>query len=107
MPKEKLLSEYEKGRIDAFLTDGYKLSQISKTINRTRCVIQNYINDRSGYGSQRFHGRAKALSARDERRLGRAMSNSTLGVRRAKPELDLDAFKSSVHRALQRNSNLV
>ena len=107
MPKENLLSEFEKGRIDAFLTDGYKLSQISKTINRTRCVIQNYINDRSGYGSHGLHGHAKALSARDERRVGRVMSNSSMRVRRAKLELDLDASKSSVHRALQRNPNLV
>ena len=87
------MSEYEKGRIDAFHSDGYNLPQISKTVNRTRGVIQNYINDRSGYGSQRFRGRAKALSARGERRLGRAMSNSTMGVRRAKRELS----KSSVH----------
>ena len=43
MPHGKLLSDYEKGQINAFITCGKKKLQIAKLLDRSPTVIWNYL----------------------------------------------------------------
>ena len=40
------LTDYEKGRIDAFERDGHFQREIAKKINRSRCAVNNYIKNK-------------------------------------------------------------
>ena len=55
----------EKGEIDV-LKDNSNLSirKIAKIINRSDCVVRNYLKNRNGYGQKSSHGRPSKLNNR-------------------------------------------
>jgi len=61
MPHGKLLSDYEKGQINAFITCGKKKLKITKLIDRSPTVIRNYLNNQENYGKNHKGGRQMAL----------------------------------------------
>jgi len=69
MPAGRLLSEGEKGRIKAYNDAGFNVSEISRKIGRTRCVITNFLRNPEEYGVKRSSGRKPKLDDLDRRRI--------------------------------------
>jgi len=108
MGRGKTLSEREKGKIEALQGEGKSLKSIAKDVGRSPHVIRNFIENRDGYGTHfNRSGRKKKLSARDERQIARAASNSMKSCATIKTELKLDVERTTVWRSIQRNPHLV
>ena len=45
MGRKDQLSDYEKGKIDALHNEEKKVAYIAREIQRSRHVVQNYLND--------------------------------------------------------------
>lgn len=106
MPKGTRLSDYEKGQIRALSDSGSSVSEISRQIGRSRTVITNFLADSLNYGTQKSTGRPPALTPRAKRRILSVASNSTIGVRQIKKNLELDASKDTIHRVLKASPNI-
>ena len=88
--------------------EGKSLKSIAKDVGRSPHVIRNFIENRDGYGTHfNRSGRKKKLSARDERQIARAASNSMKSCATIKTELKLDVERTTVWRSIQRNPHLV
>lgn len=103
MAKGPKLSEREKGEIEAFKRAGKNKTWISKELGRSRKVIRNFLKDTKGYGSKKRKNYTKKLSERDMRKIGRLASNSTKSCNDIKRELELNASKTTVWRAIKVN----
>jgi len=53
MSKGKRLTEYERGKIDGFRSNGAKLKEIAQRLNRSTTVIHNYLKSGRNYGLQK------------------------------------------------------
>lgn len=106
MPKGKRLSEYEKGKIDGLKEEGWSNRKIAKEIERSRCVIDNYINLRENYGQKKSSGRNKKLTRRDERAIVRLAIKKKFGSRRILSSLDVNCSRSTIYNTLKNNKNL-
>lgn len=107
MPRAKELTDYEKGQIDAYRTEGKGYGEIAKQLGRSRGAVQDYVTKRRGYGQKKRSGRPKKLSKRDERQIGRAASNSFKSTATIKRGLNFDVSRETVRKAIQRNPNIV
>uniref|UniRef100_A0AC35TNN2 HTH_Tnp_Tc3_1 domain-containing protein n=1 Tax=Rhabditophanes sp. KR3021 TaxID=114890 RepID=A0AC35TNN2_9BILA len=52
MGRGKMLTQYEIGQILAFNADGINVSEISRRLNRSRCVISTLIPGPANYGKK-------------------------------------------------------
>ena len=50
MGKNKILTEYDKGRIDQGFADGKSQREIAILISRWKTVISRYLRNKEGYG---------------------------------------------------------
>ena len=75
MGKNKRLNDFEKGQISILTTSGKTNTEISKTINRSRRVIKNYLDMSENYGLKN-KGRKPKLTPRDNRMFLKAASNN-------------------------------
>jgi len=50
MGRNKILTEYEKGRIDQGFADGKSQREIAILIIRSQAVISRYLRNKEGYG---------------------------------------------------------
>ncbi|XP_076647161.1 uncharacterized protein LOC143355876 [Halictus rubicundus] len=64
MPRGKLLTSEEKASIDAYKDKGCSNRSIAKKINRSRTLIDNYINLGEEYGKKHPTGGNKKLTRR-------------------------------------------
>jgi hypothetical protein len=80
--------------------------KLAKKLDVAGMLSVIFLENPTSYGTAKSPGRPKAVTPRDERRIGRAFSNSQMSLRRAKNDLGLADSKSSIHRALKRNSNI-
>ena len=76
MGKNKRLNDFEKGQIWILTTSGKTITEISKTINRSRRVIKNYLDMSENYGLRNKGGRKPKLTSRDNRMILKAASNN-------------------------------
>ena len=102
MPRGTRLSEYEAGKVDAFLATGKSQVYIASKLNRSRKAIQTYIAKKSTYFNKHANGSQKALSKRDERALVRHISCTGDSVGAAKAALAIAASRSTVYEAVRR-----
>lgn len=107
MPRGKLLTEHERGAIDALNKQGLSKRGIAREIGRSEHVVRNYLKDRENYGCRSYPGRKKALGQRDMRKITRLASNSTVSLAQIKDKCNISAHKSTISRALKRNPNIV
>ena len=68
MPRAKILTEFEKGRIIELWSSGLS-SQAAKSIKRSKTVVHNFSQLSDNYGEKISGGRTKALSSSGERRV--------------------------------------
>lgn len=106
MPRGKVLSEFEKGKIVALHSSGKSINHISATIRRSRDVVRKYINNPEGYGSRKRSGRPSSLSSHDRRSILRAASNRNISANQIQAELNIPASKWTIGRVLRSSSHL-
>jgi IS30 family transposase len=107
MPRGKNLSDVEKGQIQAYHASGKSFLAISRLLNRSRCVIRNFLKNEAEYGQKKRTGRKKKLSERSERLIAREVSNTKRSCNDIKRRLKLDVSKSTILRSINRNPNIV
>jgi IS30 family transposase len=107
MPRGKHLSEIEKGQILAYHSSNCSIREIGRRINRSHNVILNFLAEPDSYGKFKTGGPKKKLSDRDERRVVQAASNSLKSLKQIKSECQVDVSRSTLHRVLKRNTNIV
>ena len=77
MPKGQKLNSVEKAQIDALKhNSNLSIRRITKIINRSDCVVRNYLKNSNGYCQKSTPGRPPKLNNRDKRSIIRAASNS-------------------------------
>ena len=104
MAKGKQLTEFEKGQIDVLQRQGQNLSQISSHIDRSRCVIRNYIKNKETYGKKNCIPRKSKLTPRTQMLICREASNKLISAAKIKEILRLTVTPQTVRNVL-RNSN--
>ncbi|CAJ0592980.1 unnamed protein product [Cylicocyclus nassatus] len=107
MPCGQFLSDFEKGRITALHLLNWPIRRIAVEIGRSRTVVSNYIANPRGYGRVLFTGPPIAVSAREERLIIRAASNSTTSSSQIQKTLKLGCSARTVRRVLERSGNIV
>ena len=61
MGRGKTLSEYEKGKIDAYSEEGRSCRAVAKLLKRSKSVVNNYMRLQKNYGIKKSPGRKKSL----------------------------------------------
>ena len=57
-----MLSDKERGQIEAFRQANYSIREIGKELNRSKTVVWNYLKAPEEYGTKNNHGRPKKLT---------------------------------------------
>ena len=96
IPRGRFLSDYEKGKINAFIYYGKNKFQIANLIDRSDTIIQNYLNNKKKYGKNAKGGRQKALYIRDQNNIVHLSINRTVSWNKIKTELNLSASESLI-----------
>lgn len=106
MPKGNYLTQQEKAVILAYSKINMSISGISKEIERSRCVVRNFLKDPDNYGKKYPKTIKKKLTSRDKRRIINTASNSTKTLSQIKRELDLNVSRETIRQVLVTNSNI-
>lgn len=107
MGRGKQLTDIEKGKILALHEVGESFYSISRKIGRSRGVISNFLANNDAYGTKyKSCGRKSILSPRTKRKITNEASNSTKSAELIKRQLDLDASRTTVWRAMKENPNI-
>ena len=84
MGRGNFLTDHEKGMIDPFGKDGHSQREITKKINRSRCTVNNYINNKNktpkkilGWPEKLSPWNKRAI-IRDVRKFGKSISQIQL-----------------------------
>ena len=107
IPHDSHLSDVEKGKIDAYKDIGLSIRQIVEKINRSSKVVWRYLKNPFGYGQKKRPGRPRKLSAREDRRIYRAASNTVTSLARTKESLHIYVCKTSIWNSLKRGGTIV
>lgn len=107
MPRSQQLSIAEKAKIDAYRSTGMGYGIIAKNIGRSKCCVEQYIKKSRGYGTKKRSGRPSKVSARDQRRIVNAASNSAKSAREIAAESGISVSKNTICRILKRSQHIV
>lgn len=107
MPKNTKLSEREQGQIEALHSEGISFREIARRLGRSDHVVRNFCANPAKYDSVRGGGRPEILSIRDKRRIVKEASNSTKSSTAIRKDLNLNASKSTILRAINANPFIV
>jgi transposase len=107
MSKSRRLTHYERGQIDALRSQKLSYREISKRLNRSLCVIHNYLKLKSEYGRVGGRGRKKKLDSRTVKRIHRAARERIISAKEIKNELSLNVSTRTVQRVLSQSKTLV
>lgn len=103
MTRGKILTEVEKGAIMSLFNEKFSLREISRKVNRSLCVVQNFLNSPNTYGNNKRSGRKRTLNNREKRKIVREASNASVSLKQLKSFVDNKVSRSTVWRTLQRS----
>ncbi|XP_023237125.1 uncharacterized protein LOC111636163 [Centruroides sculpturatus] len=107
MGRTKNLSDYEKGQIDAYKSQGKSIREIAAYINRPKSTVGDYLSKRRGKDVPKFKtGPKPKLTPRDCRQIIKVCSTKQTSVRKIKQELDLPCSSTIVWRVLNKSPML-
>ena len=106
MPRGKVLTEYEKGMIDALKTSGEFTREIAPILKRSRHVINNYLNMKGKYGFKKRSGRKSTFSKRDIRNILRLARSEKYNIPQIKAFLQLAQSRQTIWRVVNRSKCL-
>ena len=64
-----MLSDKERGQIEAFRQANYSIREIGKELNWSKTIVWNYLKAPEEYGTKNNHGRPKKLTVLHQRLL--------------------------------------
>lgn len=107
MPRGKFLTDVEKGRILAYKEENISIREIARRLQRSLCVVQNFLKEPINYGTKKKGGRKPKLSRRDKCKIVDIASNSTISCNSIKANLGLNVSKTTVWRVLNDNDRII
>jgi len=66
MSRAKMLSDYERGQIDALNGEGMSSRKMVNWIKRSKTVVKNYLSDQKNYGKKKHTGGRSSLTPREK-----------------------------------------
>jgi hypothetical protein len=102
MPKSSYLTLQEMGKILAYKDEGVGQREIARRLNRSLGCIQNYLRDPENYGGNKKRGPKKKTSQRDEQRIPREASNSSLSCKKIAEAAGVNVSPETIRRVLHR-----
>jgi hypothetical protein len=106
MSKGKRLSEYERGKIDAYRERRMTEEEIAAKIKRSQTVVNNYLRLGKYYGLKGKRGRKSTLTNATKRQINRLASNNSISAAEIKGQLNLPQHKRTIQRHLASNPTL-
>jgi len=106
MPSGSRLSEYEAGKIDAYIEAGKTQAFIAGKLNRSQKAIHTYLKKKATYFEKHKNGSKKMLTKRDERSIARHISATGSSLSRTKHALNLQASKATIWRTVSTMNTL-
>ena len=107
MGRCKMLTDYEKGRIDQLKSLNWSNRQIAREINRDNTTVSRYIRVPSIYGSKKSSGRPKSLGKRTIKKVVKLATNKCIKSSSIKARLGLNVTSKTVRNYLADEGNLV
>jgi IS30 family transposase len=107
MGRAKPLSNEERGKITAFKECGLSNCKISRRLNRSSTVIDNFVKLGQNYNSKKSTGRPQVLTNRKKRAILRVASNSALSARGILDQCSVKTDIRNVHRLIKRTPTLI
>lgn len=102
MGKKQLLSQRERGKIDAYLSLGISKRTIARRLRRSVTCVTTYVRDGAEYG-RNYRGASRKLTSRDIRRVTNIARNKQISAKAIKSELELQVSLSTIRRTLKNN----
>lgn len=106
MGKRPVLSEIERGKIDAYLTCGKSVAEISKLLKRSVGVIYNYKRDPGNYSKNFNKNGNPRLTEKDKRRIIRSASQNGCSSKQICTDLRLPVTSRRVRQILSTSQSL-
>lgn len=101
MGQGKPLTEAEKAKISTLKDyNNFSYRQIAKEINRSVCVVHNFLKNRENYGKNQVSGRPLSISTATKRRLIRCAANNFKSARELKAENNISVGVRRVQQIL-------
>ena len=97
MPKGKVLTDHQKGQIDALIVSKKNsIRSIARLIGKSDRVVRNYLKDRENYGKKKRSGRRSSLTSRDKSHIIRLAGDKTIFAAKIKAQLKLTQSTTTV-----------
>jgi len=106
MPLGKALNACEKQRILDLRSSGQSIRQISKTINRSKTAVFQFIKNGDNYGGTMKRGPKQKISCRTKRIIIKEASNKMTSCAKIRHQLDLNISRESVRKVLIASEHL-
>lgn len=106
MPRGKQLSEEEKGKIQAYHEEGLSNREISRRLNRSSCVIDNFLKLGSKYSQTKRPGRMPLVSDREKREIKRLAVKENYSANEIRAEMSLGIGTRRVQQIMKLDLNL-
>ncbi|KAI5176534.1 hypothetical protein NEFER02_2249 [Nematocida sp. LUAm2] len=106
MSKGCQLSDVEKGQILAYFDTGLKKSEIARRLNRSRKVINNFLEKKENYGMSPRKGRPCSLSSRQKKAIAKYARGKSVTANGIKAHFDVKASKDTILRILKSDGGL-
>lgn len=106
MPRGISLSDKEKGQIKAYHEEGLSNREISRRLNRSSCVIDNFIKLGDKYSTKKRKGRIPTVTERDKREIKRLALTETFSAKEIRGQMDLGVGIRRVQQIMKTDLNL-
>lgn len=107
MSRGKRLTEKEKGKIDALLSEKHSHREIAKKIKRSHKVVNNYVKLGEKYGLKGRQGRKPTIGNLEKKRIINFATTKFKSARQIKAELSLRQSKRTIQRVLSKSPSLI
>lgn len=106
MPKNKRLTEFERGQVTALREQGLTLREIGRRIGRSKDVVHNYLRLGKKYATKKSPGRPSILTPRMKREIKRLAVHQRLCPSAIKAEMNLSVSKRRICQILSEDPNI-
>ena len=98
MGRKPALSDVEEEQILAYKNDGLSWREVSRRINRSTSVVNNFLKFGLEYGTKKCSGRPRKLTQRQERLVIRELSAGGTSLGRLAQDPNIHVKKSTLSR---------
>lgn len=107
MPRGKVLSDVEVGKVLAFFDEGFSKRAIAKKLEKSETAVRNVLKNPENYGKNRPGGPKSKLTDRNKRSIIQNASNSMKTAKQIAADCGLTVSKWTIHRVLKQSKHIV